>query len=337
MTAQMIARQWAECAPRFHDFALVMPMWRAMKALNGLEFPFMRLSWPLPLLRPTVFFAAGASAFAMLAISVYADSQRAADRLLALRRGSPAAIALRSFDPTAHIGPAGELVVRAQVDASLPLQVMYRDGVGHDRALVYPLVAIDAVRGATDAPILGYFFVELPPSQAEILDFANIMPPYEKVGAYGPIVTLNGELGVSEQLSEHVATLLAGVSRPTVADLVGIRPYPEGRAVALSAPRPSPWRFVWVTLGLVFFGAGSALGRFLPILAERRRTAEIANAGRKRSGVAPTPETDKGRLCLAPLAPQPDPRRVKRSHGPLTSLMIEGWHQMRDQSARNRR
>jgi len=283
----------------------------------------------LPLPRALVFHVAGLCVIAGLGVSVYADSQRAADRMLALRQGGPDAVAIETFDAARHAGPAGEVTIMAQVDMSLPLQLVHRQGTRLTRTLAYPLAAVGAK--GDGAPILGFFHHNGQMAEAEVLDFARIMPGFEKVGAVGPIVALNGELVASRDVRDSVAVLLDAAGRRVAGPLLGIAPYPEGRAAALTAPRPVPFRWVGVVVAVALLGGGLTMSRLHLVLAERRRLARIARTGRKRSGVAPEMATQKGRNRLAPLAPQPQiaPGPALPDPRPLTALVLRGWDRAR--------
>jgi len=288
----------------------------------------LRPVWHPPLPRPSLFYGASALAIAVLCASVYADSQQVADRMMALRAGSPTAVAVETFDVARHSGATGEVLIRAQVDTSLPLQVVFRQGKAQRRALAYPILAIDARRGDLAAPILGYFHTDTALPHAEVVDFARIMPPFEQVGDIGPIVALNGELSAPHELSRAVAMLLAGEGRLVADTLLGITPYPNGRIVALAAPRPLAWRWWLLAAGMWLLAGGLVMSQVHPKLVERRRLLAIARAGRGRSGVTREMETDKARSRLAPLAPEPA-GETARPVGPLSRMVMQAWRRAR--------
>lgn len=273
--------------------------------------------WRLPIPHPSLFFATAVVLTGLLGVSIYGENQRAADRVLALREGPPAAVPIESFDATRQTGPTGEVMILAQIDMSLPMQVVYGDGRLLSRALAYPVVSTTAQPGDSAPPVLGFFHVATDLPEAEILDFAYIVPDFEKVGAFGPIVALNGELGAPVDVVERVSSLLAQAGRPATQPLLRIAAYPEGRAAALVAPRRAPLRDVWMALALAFVGMGVAMGRLYPVLIERQRLARFASIARKRSGVAPEIATPKARSRLAPLAEQPD--TTPKVQGPLNT------------------
>src|SRR5690606_39222384 len=111
-----------------------------------------------------------------------------------------------------------------------------------------------------------YFYADTPLPEAEILDFAQILPPFEKVGEFGPVVSLNGELNAPPELGAAVAALLAEAGRPAAQTLLGITPYPNGRYAALAAPRPSAWRRALLSIALAFFAAGLVISQVHPLL-----------------------------------------------------------------------
>lgn len=262
--------------------------------------------WPLRLFNASLFYAAGVLALGVLCVGSYLEAQRAADRLVALRLGSPAAVAIESFDASRHTGLTGEVTIRAQVDVARPLQVLFRQGTTLRRALAFPLMAVGATRSSGSAQVLGYFHADSALPQAEILDPALIMPTFETVGDFGPIVTLNGELNGPASLSRAVGDLLQHKGHSVSAALWGITPYVDGRDVALAAQRPMPGRLLWLVLGMGLLAAGLAVSQLQPLLAQRRWLEQIASAGRKRDGVSPTMETEKARARLVNLAPAPE-------------------------------
>jgi len=266
-----------------------------------------------------------------ICISLYADSQRTADRMLALRQGSPAIVAIEAFDPAHHAGPTGEVMIGARVDTSLPLYATFRDGRRPTRAIIYPLLAVQPPLSQGPAPVLGFvhFINDVPAVQGAVA--AELTAEFQMAGPEGAIVALNGEVHAPSAVRAAVVAGLTQSGRPMVEPLLGIAPYPNGRAVALVAPPPAPWRGVWLVVGLLLLGTGGLLSRLHPYLAERRRLAEIARAGRKRSGVAPVMATHKARSRLAPLAPQP-PRAIKPARRPpaqLTALALRVWRRTR--------
>ncbi|WP_226783213.1 hypothetical protein [Oceaniglobus trochenteri] len=258
----------------------------------------------LRFLHPSIFYLTGLALAGGASGMFYLDTQATAARVLALRQGPPAAVEVERFDSVLHSGPTGEVMIIAQVDAALPLQAILPHGLGQQRVLAYPFLAAGAEE--TERPqVVGYFYTVAPMTEIEVLDMARLMPTYEKVGDYGPVAAINGELDAIAALDGALSDILRARGREVADSLVGIAAYPEGRAAALSEPKRSLPGYVLALAAMIALIFGGALSRLRPGWEENRRLDHIARRGRRRPGAVPEPVTDKGRKRLAPLAPQP--------------------------------
>lgn len=280
--------------------------------------------------RPRVFYGVGLLLAVVLALIVYAESQFAAERRLALHGDGPGLVAIGAFDPARHVATAGEVLIAAQVDVSLPLQIFHRTGGRMRRALAFPVLAVDARRGEQGVapPVQGFFHIDLPINPHEVVDPARWLPGFEKVGDFGPIVALNGQMGAPGAVSRGVVAALEGQARAQADTLLAVALFPEGRAAALSGIPASPWRHLVAALTVLSLATGFVLSRVLPLIAERRRLSRILGGGRSRRGPAPRPETTKGRRRLTPLAGPPRlalPPLAARMNGILRGLWFRSW------------
>lgn len=259
---------------------------------------------PLPLLTATrLCFAAGLMAVVALFGAIYLDFHADAARLLALRNGPPVLVDLEDFDPLRDSGPTGEIHLRAQLDMSMPVRVIYRRGMTFTRAFTVPLLAVHTSdnRDGQMPEILGYLYLSAPFRRVEILDVIQNLPLAQFEGAHGSIIEINGETGVPGPIATRAAAALGARGRTSVESPLVVAPYPEGRAAALSRPRASRWRHVLMVLAALLLVSG--------VLLERRRARAVrrlprAGARRPYPSRFPTePTTEKGRRRLTPLAP----------------------------------
>ncbi len=264
---------------------------------------------------------------AVLLVLIYDDSQQAAARMIALREGPPAAVPVQDFESGRDTGPTGEVQLRAQIDTSMPLQVVFRSGLTRQRAVVYPMLAAEIGADGTPVPVLGYLHVTGPLTEVEVLNPARYLPEFTNVGPVGPIINIQGEVGGSTELDRLTKEALAASGRPLADRLLPVALYSKGRLVALTAPRPSGMRLPLILLAVVTALLGGLLSRRCAREFALRPLVPSGGAGgRLRPDLPSVPATDKGRRRLAPLAPQQDvterPTRPARQMFPVTSQCI---------------
>lgn len=231
----------------------------------------------------------------------YIESQQTADRALALRLGPPPLVAIQSFDPNRHVGPAREVRVVAEADVTSPLIVDLETVTGPQRAMIVPLfplsdVGITAVRGRIDpldggAPVRPAPRPAAPAPRVDALGFIvhridngarggvradRLASQFLGGGRYGSIVVVNGERVVPGDLALVVTGAMAADGSRLAQDFVAIAPFVNGRQAALSPPPSSG-------LQTVLFWSGFLLALGAIALSIRGNLEDADGAGERRA------------------------------------------------------
>ncbi|WP_172961078.1 hypothetical protein [Oceaniglobus roseus] len=258
---------------------------------------------------PRLFYIVAGLALLFALVAVYFEAQNAASRRIALRNGPPPSVLIEDFRPETDLSEIGEVSVTAQVDAALPMLVSYAAGRVRMRAVAFPLLAVGAESDIAGTPptVLGYAYWPMPVRPVEVLDPTQVLPPYDEVGPFGPILTLNGTAGWSGAMNAEVETFLADTGRPLSGPALAVAPFMNGRVAALEAlDGPPRTQRVLLLLGALFVALGVVRSWYRGRQARIEADEAAAAQSHPRPGRPVEPKTDKGRRSLAPLAPQPD-------------------------------
>ena len=275
------------------------------------------------LLSPRLWLAAAVLALGGSFVIDYVEAQRTADRALALRLGPPPLVAIQSFDPGRHVGPAREVRIVAEADVTSPLIVDLEAVSEEQRAMIVPLfplsdVGITAVRGWIDpldggAPVRPAPRPAAPAPPADALGFivhridnsARGGVPSDRLasrflggGRYGSVVIVNGERVPPGDLALVVAGAMAADGSRLAEEFVAIEPYVNGRQAALSPPPSSGlqstlfWSGFLLALGAIVLSIRADLSGAdgpVPIrAAEARRSTGSTPKARSRFQSLPT-------------------------------------------------
>lgn len=238
----------------------------------------------------------------------YVAIQDRADRTLALRQGPPAPVALQHFDAKRHVGPAQEVVVRAEADLDQPLVLRLR---GSDREiLAFPLhrlsdlgeAAILAAQGRetaslgaqvarrTDVPgtrpkALGVLIFDLDGRDPEAIDLRSHVDAFGK-GRFGTVIEINGAAQDPGGFALMIDGALSVSNMELAEPFLTVHPFEQGREAFMrhAAPVTEKGRyFFWTALGVTLLALLLSLSGFGP-KDERARIYESERAqGRKWS------------------------------------------------------
>lgn len=291
------------------------------------------------LLSPRLWLAAAVLAMGGSFVIDYVESQRTADRALALRLGPPPLVAIQSFDPSRHVGPAREVRVVAEADVTSPLIVDLGTAAGPQRAMIVPLfplsdVGITAVRGRIDpieggAPVRPAPRPAAPAPRVDAMGFIvhridngarggvradRLAAQFLGGGRYGSIVVVNGERVAPGDLALVVTGAMAADGSRLAENFIAIAPYIEGRQEALSPPPSSGlqsilfWGGFLLAMGAIILsvrGDADDAGRAGdPRVAETRRSTGTTPKARSRFQSLPTQDE----LHIDPEDDRPDER-----------------------------
>jgi hypothetical protein len=215
------------------------------------------------LLSPHLWLGAAAISVAGSFVLDYIDAQRTADRALALRQGPPPVTDLQAFDAARDMGPAREVLVRAETDLSDPIVVTLGPDDARQTAVIYPLFPVsargqDAIarRTADDGTLGSIRPVPRPDPDAAaagrpvalgvILHWTHAGEEPEAFvsrafgpGEFGTVVEVNGERVTPGDMALVVKGAMAAIDLGIAADFVAVAPYVDGRIAALSPPPSS--------------------------------------------------------------------------------------------------
>jgi hypothetical protein len=169
----------------------------------------------------------------------YATLHENANRALALRLGPPAPVAVQDFR-TSSIGPAQEVLIRAETDLTAPLIFRHPTRQAETGALVLPLFPVggtgDMVAGALILPLSDHG------ASADVRRLVEVLGPSRA----GSVIEVNGQRVEAGDYTLMLAGALAARGAQFGSGFVAVRPFSEGRAVALQ-PNVNPSRaWIWV-------------------------------------------------------------------------------------------
>ena len=228
-------------------------------------------------LSPQLWFAAAAMSVAGSFVVDYIDAQRTADRALALRQGPPPVAYLQNFEPTLHVGPAREVVIRAEANLADPVIVSLGPEGEAQTAIIFPLfpvsdLGMSSIRAAVeDAGTLAATRpiprptedVEPPEAMGVVLhwtdqtdvDVSSVIARRFGGGAYGSVVEVNGERVSPGDMALVVKGAMAAKNMTIAEGFLAVAPFENGRVMALSPPPSSG-----LQRGLFWGGVALALG-----------------------------------------------------------------------------
>lgn len=213
----------------------------------------------------------------------YVDAQRTADRALALRQGPPPATLVQDFVPARHVGPAREVLVRAETRLGDPTIVkLGRDGQPRS-AVIFPLFAVSqpgqaalatamenpaglaairpVPRPKAEAPTpraIGVILHISDRAESDLPDSTTLIARRFGGGAHGRVVEVNGTRVSPGDMALVVKGAMAARNIDLSDDFLAIAPFENGREAAL-APPPSSG----LQRGLFWGGMTLALGAAL--------------------------------------------------------------------------
>ena len=253
----------------------------------------------------------------------YVEAQRTADRALALRLGPPPLVAIQSFEPGRHTGPAREVRLVAEADAATPLVVDLETASGPVRAMIVPLfplsdVGITALRGRVDpvdggSPVrpaprpaapappvqaLGFIVHQIGSSAGGAIPPDRLVSEFLGGGRYGSVVVVNGVRVAPGDLALVVSGALAADGSGLAEEFVAVAPFVNGRQAALSPPPSSGlqttlfWGGFLIALGAVVLAVRSEPDNWAepraPKTTETRRSPGTTPKARSRFQSLPT-------------------------------------------------
>lgn len=249
----------------------------------------------------------------------YVDAQRSADRALALRQGPPPVAELQDYEPARNLGPAREVLIRAEADLGDPIVVTLGPAGEERSAVIYPLFPVSergrgmiARRTEGDGGLASVRPVPRPDPEAAraappealgvILHWADaaragsIDPGALVARRFGPgdhasVVEVNGERVSPGDMALVVKGAMAARNLTIAADFLAISPYVDGRTAALAPPPSSGFQraLFWggVTLAL---GALLLSVRFVEGAAPRADTPKRPGQQDRRVSPGSTPK-----------------------------------------------
>jgi hypothetical protein len=239
-------------------------------------------------LSPHLWLGAAAISIAASFVVDYVDAQRSADRALALRQGPPPVAELQAFDPARNLGPAREVLIRAEANLADPIVVTLGPAGDQRTAVIYPLFPVSergqeliarrmaaggnegpgAVRPlarpareaeASRAPqALGVILHWTDDTRAAEIDPASLVARVFGPGSHGSVVEVNGERVAPGDMALVVKGAMAAISLVIADDFLAVAPYVDGRVTALSPP-PSSGLQRALFWGGMTLGLGAAL------------------------------------------------------------------------------
>jgi hypothetical protein len=234
-------------------------------------------------------------------VAGYLEAQRDAARLIALRNGGPAPVAVDVFDPALDLGQDGEVVLRAQIATDHPVSPIASDASQGVDSVVFPLLPVAAV--AADDPVGLVIVSRMAPRDAALRP-EQLLPLPVAQGPFGPIVEIAGRVLPSDAVTEETRQA-AGIAGPADRALV-LEAHPGGRRPGPAADRGSPVPAALLLAAGLALVAGLVLRRRVPQPSEDKMCA-TREAMRGAVKQAPRrPSTDKARSRFAPLVEQSD-------------------------------
>ncbi|MGI1662528.1 hypothetical protein ACRDNQ_09810 [Palleronia sp. KMU-117] len=244
-------------------------------------------------LSPHLWLAAAAISIAGSFVVDYIDAQRTADRALALRQGPPPVAEIQGFEPARHVGPAREVLLRAEADLGDPIVVTLGPEDSRQTAVIYPLfpvsdrgreaiarrLADDGTLGSmrpaprpdpesltrTRSEALGIIlhWADLPTPEGDI-DPASLVARSFGPGSHGSAVEINGERVAPGDMALVVKGAMAARNLAIANDFIAVSPYVDGRLTALAQPPSSGlqrtlfWGGIVLGLGAMLLSVRSA-------------------------------------------------------------------------------
>ncbi len=197
-------------------------------------------------------------------IAGYVEVHQQADRELALRQGPPPAVAIQEFRTDTHLGPADEVVVRAEADFSRSVVLALPGDARQRRAVVAPLFPLSEVGSAlvaaasetpasalsaqvarrapvpTDAPsALGFLYHPLPADTPLPTDGSVTVAASFGEGRWGTVVELNGISTTAGEFGLMAAGAFAALGIGLPDGALVVEPFTAGRVTALTAAEPT--------------------------------------------------------------------------------------------------
>jgi hypothetical protein len=228
-------------------------------------------------LSPQLWLAAAALSVAGSLVVDYIDAQRTADRALALRQGPPPVALLQEYEPSVHVGPAREVVIRAETDLADPVIVSLGPEGATQTAVIFPLfpvsdVGLSSIRASIEgAGTLGAIRPVPRPTGATIapqalgvvlywadspdVDINDLIARRFGAGRNGSVIEVNGERVAPGDMALVVKGAMAAQDMEIADGFLAVSPFRNGRIAALSPPPSSG-----LQRGLFWGGVTLALG-----------------------------------------------------------------------------
>lgn len=219
--------------------------------------------------QPRVFLAMAALVATAGFVLGYVEVSRQADRVLALRQGPPAPVAIQSFERHRDLGPASELRIRAEADFARAIVLKLPGSPGEEGTLVVPLYPLSEAGAALIGPDAGA-------GAAAGADRGGDPRPAAVGMIVHPVAGPARQMGTLPVAHAHLAANVHGLGRNgTVVELNGLMTDPGG-------------------LGLMAAGAFTAMG----IQADGAILAVLPFAGRREAILSENPVTGVARTLL---------------------------------------
>lgn len=274
---------------------------------------------------PRGLFAAAALCVAGGLAAGYVEMMDRADRELALRQGPPAPVAIQDFSPGRHVGPAGEVRIRAEAQFGEAVVLALPGTGGERRALVVPLyplseigaagidaegggralsaqVARRAAAAAERTPALGFLFHPIEAGATEPADPDALAAARFGEGDHGGVVELAGQEADAGDFTLMAAGAFTAMDVPLAERFLAVRPFDGAREAVIAARAPSHFYLLPLALAL-------ALAMAAAVLAVRRR-AEPAPVGNAEHSVHVRKNAEPGTAPHPKFAPIPSQEEI---------------------------
>jgi len=190
-------------------------------------------------------------------VSRYVEVQSQADRSLALMQGPPEPVAIQDFSFDTNVGPADEVVVRAEADFSDPLIVTLRGSRPLRTAVIIPLYELsdegaerfentastslfDRAFETSATPTeqfnaLGFIFHELPSGSRDLSDLDAVLSQEVGFGKIGSVIELTGQRADPGPFTLILDGALAAKGQVLGDTYLAMTPYTQPREAVLNA------------------------------------------------------------------------------------------------------
>ena len=207
---------------------------------------------------PLIWFA---MALAVIGIGVFGylqDVKDATARKAALDTAPPAIVPVETFDLATSTGIANEARIIAQVDFTQKGQIGIKEIPGAPYAYMLPLLPADAKADGPKPDALGVLLYKGNVAEFEATYLDGLLDQITGMGAYGPIVELNGIASAKGAYNIFIVDAFARANATLAPGAFTFEPFTQPRAQALVPVQPGA-NLILAGGVAILFGVGGML------------------------------------------------------------------------------